>query len=85
MKRKMDKARTIMLHDDVSWIRDLLPIDLPSARLLYFNYDSTTYNDAPYKNLEDIADELLLAFTQSDMRTSEEVCLLSVNTREEQS
>ncbi|KAI9779305.1 MAG: hypothetical protein M1835_004735 [Candelina submexicana] len=64
--------RTSIVHDDVSWIRDLLPVDLPQARLLYFNYDSTTYNDAPIKILEDIADELLLAFNEHSLRLSQE-------------
>jgi protein SERAC1 len=55
----------------VSWVRDLLPSDAPEARLLFFNYDSTHYNDAPKKDLEDIADELLFAFEIAGVRTTE--------------
>ena len=62
-------------HGGVSWIRDFLPEDLPAARLLFFNYDSTTYNDAPVKDLADIAEELLLAFQSSGVRTTNRVCI----------
>ena len=60
----------------MSWIRDFLPADIPQARLLFFNYDSTTYNDAPKKNLADIADELLFAFEASELRSAAEVSAL---------
>jgi hypothetical protein len=50
-----------------------LPGDIPQARLLFFNYDSTAYNDAPKKNLADIADELLFAFEASELRRTVEV------------
>jgi hypothetical protein len=58
---------------NVSWIRDLLPDDLPQARLMYFNYDSTSYNDAPQKELEDFALDLLNAFQVSQLRITEQV------------
>ena len=57
-------------QSQVSWIRDLLPEDIPNTRLLFFNYDSTTYNDAPQKNLEDIAQELLHAFQITRLRAT---------------
>lgn len=53
---------------DIQWVRDLLPKDVEMARLLFFNYDSTTYNDAPQKQLEDYASDLLLAFHRSILR-----------------
>ncbi len=37
---------------------------------MFFNYDSTTYNDAPRKDLQDIAMELLQAFDVSRLRQS---------------
>ena len=58
-----------------SWIRDLLHQDLPEARLLFFNYDSTVHNDAPQKDLQDIGTELLQAFNVSRLRQSLLVCL----------
>ena len=76
-RRKLDKTRTSTITSSVSWIRDFLPIDLSAARLLYFNYDSTTYNDAPIKMLDDIADELLAAFTNQRVRMTEEVCSIA--------
>ena len=54
----------------IFWIRDLLHQDLPEARLLFFNYDSTTYNDAPQKDLQDMGTELLQAFDVSRLRHS---------------
>ena len=59
----------------ISWIRDLLHEDLPEARLLFFNYDSTVHNDAPQKDLQDIGTELLQAFNVSRLRQSPLVCL----------
>jgi hypothetical protein len=61
------------------WIRDLLPEDLPSARLLLFNYDSTAYNDAPQVKLKDLATELQVAFRESNLRTLPEVRKSPVN------
>ena len=58
----------------ISWIRDFLAQDLRQARLMFFNYDSTTYNDAPQKNLQDIGTELLEAFDVSCLRKSPSVC-----------
>jgi hypothetical protein len=51
--------------EGVHWVRDLLPSDIPDARLMFFNYDSTVYNDAPQKSLRTIGDELLLALEHS--------------------
>ncbi len=70
----MKKARVEAYHDDISWIRDFLPEDLPPGRLMFFNYDSTFYNDAPQKSLEDIANELLQAFALSNIRVTALVC-----------
>ena len=61
----------------ISWIRDLLHQDLPEARLLFFNYDSTVHNDAPQKDLQDIGTELLQAFNVSRLRQSPLVCLIT--------
>jgi hypothetical protein len=69
----MDKAHTKIAYDQVSWIRDFLAEDLPQARLLFFNYDSTTYNNAPQKDIEDIARELLHSFSASGLRITEMV------------
>jgi hypothetical protein len=54
----------------VSWIRDFLTDDLRSARLLFYNYDSTTYNDAQQLMLRDFGRELLDVLEDSDLRTS---------------
>ncbi|KAF2183853.1 hypothetical protein K469DRAFT_581699, partial [Zopfia rhizophila CBS 207.26] len=61
------------LVHNTSWIDDFLPLDLPQARLFYFNYDSTTYNDAPAKDLGDIADEMLFELSMTDWGDSNEV------------
>jgi len=42
---------------------------------MYFNYDSTTYNDAPQKALEDFGSDLLNAFDVSAVRTLKEMCI----------
>jgi spore cortex formation protein SpoVR/YcgB (stage V sporulation) len=69
----MDKGHTKIAYDQVSWIRDFLAEDLPQARLLFFNYDSTTYNNAPQKDIEDISRELLRSFSTSGLRTTDMV------------
>ena len=75
VKRKFDKAGELDSHEQISWVRDLLPKSLPLALFLYFNYDSTTYNDVPLKTLEDIADDLLFAFSdaKNSVRSLEQV------------
>lgn len=72
-QRPQDSDGNSSSSTEVSWVRDLLPDDLPQSRLMYFNYDSTSYNDASQKELEDFALELLNAFDISQLRTTEQV------------
>lgn len=69
-KRPQQGAGGTLSGQQISWIRDLLTEDLREARFMFFNYDSTTYNDAPRKDLQDIAMELLQAFDVSRLRQS---------------
>lgn len=69
-KRPEQSAKGTVSGQQISWIRDLLAQDLREARLMFFNYDSTTYNDAPQKDLQDIGMELLHAFDASRLRQS---------------
>jgi hypothetical protein len=41
------------------WLRDLLPKDLPQARILTFEYDSKWLEDPANVTLRDCADQLL--------------------------
>lgn len=43
----------------VMWLKDLLPKDLPSARILTFEYDSKWLNDPSHVSLRDCADRLI--------------------------
>lgn len=69
-KRPGQSVHDSISGQPISWIRDLLAQDLREARLIFFNYDSTTYNDAPHKDLRDMAMELLQAFDVSRLRQS---------------
>ena len=69
-KRRQQGAGGTLSGQQISWIRDLLTEDLREAQFMFFNYDSTTYNDAPRKDLQDIAMELLQAFDVSRLRQS---------------
>lgn len=73
-KRPEQTVHAINSEHQISWIRDFLAQDLRQARLMFFNYDSTTYNDAPQKNLQDLGTELLQAFDVSRLRKSPSVC-----------
>ena len=73
-KRPEQTVHAIGSEQQNSWIRDFLAQDLRQARLMFFNYDSTTYNDAPQKDLQDIGTELLQAFDVSRLRKSPSVC-----------
>ena len=73
-KRPEQGAQDTVSEKPISWIRDLLARDLREARLMFFNYDSTTYNNAPQKDLQDIGMELLQAFAVSRLRQSPWVC-----------
>ena len=48
---------------------------------MFFNYDSTTYNDAPQKDLHEIATELVQSIDSSHLRTSVQVghCILTLD------
>ncbi len=72
-KRSEQTVHATDSEQQISWIRDFLAQDLRQARLMFFNYDSTTYNDAPQKNLQDIGAELLQAFDVSRLRKSPSV------------
>ena len=76
-KRPQQSDGGIVSGQKTSWIRDLLQQDLPEARLLFFDYDSTVHNDAPQKDLQDIGTELLQAFNVSRLRQSPLVCLIT--------
>jgi hypothetical protein len=43
----------------VMWLRDLLPADLPDARIMSFEYDSRWLHDPSLVTLEDCGDRLL--------------------------
>ena len=73
-KRPEQTAQDTASDLHISWIRDLFAQDLREARLMFFNYDSSTYNDAPQKDLHDIGRELLQAFDVSRLRKSLLVC-----------
>lgn len=68
--RPEQSAQDTASGQPVSWVRDLLAQDIREARLMFFNYDSTTYNDAPQKDLQDIGMELLQAFDVARLRQS---------------
>ena len=47
------------LDKDVLWLKHLLPIKVPKARILKYNYASTYLIDAPKESLRSIASRLV--------------------------
>ena len=44
---------------EILWLKHLLPVKLPNARILKYNYDSTYLVDAPKESLRSIASRLM--------------------------
>jgi hypothetical protein len=57
-------------ENPVIWLRDLLPNDLPNARVLTFGYNSNIIQDASVSSIRDFAKALLNAL---DSYRNEEV------------
>ena len=54
MKPSLDKE-----YMDILWLKHLLPIKVPKARILKYNYASTYLKDAPKESLRSIASRLV--------------------------
>jgi surfactin synthase thioesterase subunit len=51
------------------WLRDALPKDIPTARIIIYGYNSTVANSTSMQNLEDLATSFrnsLLPLVRSD-------------------
>ena len=46
-------------ENPVIWLQDLLPKDLPNARVLTFGYNSNMFQDASVSSIRDFAKALL--------------------------
>jgi hypothetical protein len=50
-----------VVKEEVNWLNDsrMLPLQIPDARILTFNYDSNWYAQAPAQRLLPLAEQLL--------------------------
>lgn len=56
------------------WLRDLLPHDIPNARILTFEYGSKWYKDPDHVSLRDCGKKLLKRIVQDRSHTGGGAC-----------